>query len=215
MTALALSRIHFPVTTLGPGSRVGVWFQGCSIRCPGCVSMDTWDPSRGLTTVEAVLNAMAAFAADADGLTVSGGEPFDQPEALHALLRGWGTLNGGDVLVYSGRPLEELEVRIAELDGLVDAVIADRFEHGAPGTLALRGSDNQRLVTPTARGAGLFRPYDRPRNPGERAFDVMFDDASGEVFLAGIPSPGDMSRLADILGAAGHSVATTQDRRAP
>ena len=30
--------IHFPVETLGPGRRVGVWLQGCSIRCVGCIS---------------------------------------------------------------------------------------------------------------------------------------------------------------------------------
>ena len=41
MTMLALSRMHFPVTTLGPGNRIGIWVQGCTIRCPGCVSADT------------------------------------------------------------------------------------------------------------------------------------------------------------------------------
>ncbi len=43
---LSLSRVHFPVTTLGPGRRLGIWFQGCSIRCPGCISADTWGPGR-------------------------------------------------------------------------------------------------------------------------------------------------------------------------
>lgn len=40
---MILSRLHFPVTTLGPGRRIGVWFQGCSIRCAGCISRDTWE----------------------------------------------------------------------------------------------------------------------------------------------------------------------------
>ncbi|WP_461325238.1 4Fe-4S cluster-binding domain-containing protein [Bradyrhizobium diazoefficiens] len=44
---ISVSRIHFPVTTLGPGRRLGIWFQGCSIRCPGCISMDTWMEGAG------------------------------------------------------------------------------------------------------------------------------------------------------------------------
>ncbi|HAU1321526.1 TPA: radical SAM protein, partial [Legionella pneumophila] len=42
-----ISRVHFPVTTLGPGHRIGIWFQGCSIRCPGCISTDTWNINKG------------------------------------------------------------------------------------------------------------------------------------------------------------------------
>ena len=44
--SVSISRLHFPVTTLGPGHRIGIWFQGCSIRCEGCLSMDTWAPGR-------------------------------------------------------------------------------------------------------------------------------------------------------------------------
>ena len=87
MTAsIALSRIHFPVTTLGPGRRIGIWFQGCSIRCPGCISMDTWAPGRGITTIDEVVSAIAQWIPTADGITISGGEPFDQPVALIELL---------------------------------------------------------------------------------------------------------------------------------
>ncbi len=126
MTALALSRIHFPITTLGPGQRVGVWFQGCSIRCPGCVSMDTWAVGKGMTTVAEVLDALAPAVSLADGLTVSGGEPFEQPEALATLLRGWHQIGGGNVLVYSGRAFEDLKPELSKLGGLIDAIIADR-----------------------------------------------------------------------------------------
>ena len=43
---LQLNKAHFPVTALGPGRRIGIWVQGCSIQCPGCVSLDTWKPDR-------------------------------------------------------------------------------------------------------------------------------------------------------------------------
>lgn len=213
MTPLALSRIHFPVTTLGPGRRVGVWFQGCSIRCPGCVSMDTWAAGKGMTTVADVLRVLAPVVPVADGLTVSGGEPFEQPKALAALLRGWRSLGGGDVLTYSGRALEDLAPMLSELDGLVDAVIADPFVRGLPQTLALRGSDNQRLITLTARGAERFSAYEALFDTEERALDVLFDDDTGDAFLVGIPRPGDMAKLAAALRAAGHSAVTTEDVR--
>src|SRR5260370_30553154 len=102
MTAsIALSRIHFPVTTLGPGRRIGIWFQGCSIRCPGCISMDTWAQDRGITTIDEVINAIAQWIPAADGITISGGEPFDQPVALIELLNKLRLLSAADVLAFT------------------------------------------------------------------------------------------------------------------
>lgn len=213
MTPIALSRVHYPVTTLGPGRRLAVWFQGCSIRCPGCVSMDTWAPQPADATVEQLLAGSSAVR-EADGLTVTGGEPFDQPEALLALLRGWRGLNGGDVLVFSGHLLEALAPRLPTFEGLVDCLVADPFRASAGQTLALRGSDNQRLVCLTTLGRDRFARFERPLAAGDRALDVLFDDATGEVFMAGIPRPGDMRRLAAVLGAHGHRAAVTEDGRA-
>ena len=212
--ALSLSRIHFPVTTLGPGRRVAVWFQGCSVRCVGCVSLDTWAVGRGATTVERAFEAIAPFLAEADGLTVSGGEPFDQPEALAALLRAWRSGHRGDVLVYSGHPLEALEPALSAMRGLVDAVMADPYLVDRPQTLALRGSDNQRLRILTPLGRERLAPCDRPLTEDDRTLDVTFDDTTGEVLMAGIPRHGDMGRLAAVLAAAGHAAVTTDDVRA-
>lgn len=213
MTPVALSRVHHPVTTLGPGRRLAVWFQGCSIRCPGCVSMDTWVSRPGNATVEALLAGAALTVREADGLTVTGGEPFDQPEALLALLRGWRDLGGGDVLVFSGHPLEGLVPRLGAFAGLIDCLVADPFQASAGQTLALRGSDNQRLVCLTELGRGRFAQLERRLTPADRALDVLFDDETSEVFMAGIPRPGDMRRLAAALGEQGHLAVVTEDAR--
>lgn len=214
MTQLALSRQHFPVTSLGPGRRIGVWFQGCSIRCPGCVSLDTWASRAPNTSVAALLDAMQAVGNDADGLTVSGGEPFDQPEALHALLHGWRTRFRGDVLVYSGYALEALRPRLSELSGLIDALITDPLRLNIPQTLPLRGSDNQRLHLFTEAGKRAFEAYDTPQPDAPPTLDVMVDAEEGTVYLAGIPRRGDMTRLAGLLATAGHQLATTEDKSA-
>lgn len=47
---IAINKIHFPVSTLGFGQRLGIWFQGCSIRCPGCISRDTWEGGESYLT---------------------------------------------------------------------------------------------------------------------------------------------------------------------
>ncbi len=212
MTAIDLSRIHFPVTTLGPGRRVGVWFQGCSIRCPGCLSLDTWAPRRGTTTVAAVLDAIVPHLLEAEALTVSGGEPFDQPEALRALLEGWRAAHSGDVLVYSGHAFEALRPTLAAIDGLVDAIVSDPYDRSGGDGLALRGSDNQRLVPLTALGRRRFGALVAAA-AGERTLDVAFDEDCGAAFLAGIPRRGDLERLRALLAAAGHAASTTQDPR--
>lgn len=201
---IRISRLHFPVTTLGPGRRIGIWFQGCSIRCPGCISMDTWAQAGGETTVDAVLAQLAAWLPQADGFTVSGGEPFDQPEALLALLRGLRRLSAGDILVYSGHAAERLADTLADADGLIDALISDPFDLAAPQTQALRGSDNQRLHCLTPLGRQRFAALPA----GAKALDVMFDD-DGSVWLAGIPSRGDFQRLRELLTGQGHYVRTS------
>jgi anaerobic ribonucleoside-triphosphate reductase activating protein len=208
MTAIAVSRIHYPVTTLGPGRRLGVWTQGCSIRCPGCVSADTWAFDRGVTTVDGLVAAVGPWLAEAEGITVSGGEPFDQPEALFALLRAFRARTSVDVLVFSGHPIEAIAPWITAMDGFIDAVIADPYLESASQTLPLRGSDNQRLHLITDLGRRRFSTFEQPSIP-ERRFDVMFD-ADGQVFLAGIPARGDLARLRAALGAAGHAAWISQ-----
>lgn len=205
---IALSRLHFPVTTLGPGRRIGIWFQGCSIRCSGCVSADTWATDRALTTVDQVLLAIAGWLEQADGITISGGEPFDQPEALDNLLDLMPLTQAQDVLVYSGHPFEHIQHHHAVRDGRVDALISDPYQFESPQTLPLRGSDNQRLHLLTERGRQRFGSFNHPISADKRSLDVMFDD-DGTVWLAGIPRPGDMDRLRAVLGSHGHEIRTT------
>jgi anaerobic ribonucleoside-triphosphate reductase activating protein len=131
MTQIAVSRLHFPITTLGPGRRIGVWFQGCSIRCAGCISADTWPSGHGLTTVDAVLQALASWVPAAEGITISGGEPFDQPEALRELLTALRSETETDIFVYSGYPFESLRDWLASTPGLIDALMTDPYDERA------------------------------------------------------------------------------------
>ena len=184
-TEIAISRIHFPVTRLGPGRRVGIWVQGCSIRCPGCISVDTWAQGRGRIRVSEVLDTIAPWISIADGFTISGGEPFDQSGALTSLLVGIRKRSAADILVFTGYSLEEIGTQLSSMEGLIDALIADPFDETAPQTLALRGSDNQRLVRSRHWAVNVCR-IRTAADMREQTVDLMFD-TNGEVWLVGIP----------------------------
>ncbi|CAI3805022.1 hypothetical protein GLGCALEP_03634 [Pseudomonas sp. MM221] len=182
---LSLSRVHFPVTTLGPGRRLGIWFQGCSIRCPGCISADTWGPGKRRVGIAQLLAQLTPWLAEAEGITLSGGEPFDQFPALLALLQGLRQSSPLDILVYSGYSLEHLQPQLQQAEGLIDALISDPFDQRSEQSLALRGSDNQRLNLLTSLGRERLASYQRPMQPADQALDLMFDE-NGSVWMAGI-----------------------------
>ncbi|WP_322048085.1 4Fe-4S single cluster domain-containing protein [Paraburkholderia sp. J67] len=208
---IRISRLHFPVTSLGPGKRIGIWFQGCSIRCPGCISADTWANTGGETTVQMVMEQLVNWLPHAEGVTISGGEPFEQPDALSALLSALRSRWRGDILVYSGHAFEALTDTLAGMDGLIDALITDPFEIQTPHTRPLRGSDNQRLHLLTEAGQARFGVYERGLVESDKSLDVMFDE-DGSVWFAGIPNRNDFQRLRDLLIDQGHEVRISADK---
>jgi anaerobic ribonucleoside-triphosphate reductase activating protein len=207
--ALGLSRLHFPVTTLGPGRRVGIWVQGCSIRCPGCISADTWRAADAGLEVNQIVERISPWLDACDGVTVSGGEPFDQPGGLALLLRAIHQHRDTNVLVYTGHPVERIEQHLRAMAPMIDALVSDPFDIAQPQTKALRGSDNQRLHFLTERGRALFSPYERALTVDDRQLHVMLD-AQGTAWIAGIPARGDLARLQAILQAQGHTSFTSE-----
>jgi anaerobic ribonucleoside-triphosphate reductase activating protein len=200
---LKINKLHFPVTTLGYGHRVGIWTQGCSIRCPGCISRDTWESdSSSEIQIEGLLRAVGPWLKLADGVTISGGEPFDQPEALAAFLKLMRKVFSGDILAYSGYPHQRLFADYAETLKFVDVLISEPFDSAAGQTLALRGSDNQRifLLTDLAR-ARYPSNLDRQLWGDERRLDVVV--TGNEVWMAGIPRIGDLARFREQLARRG------------
>ena len=107
MTPIRVAKVHVPVTALGPGRRVGIWLQGCSIGCRECVSQDTWPVAGVATSVHALLSeVVTALRSDVTltGVTISGGEPLEQADAVAELCAGLRSSGATDVdiLLYTG-----------------------------------------------------------------------------------------------------------------
>jgi anaerobic ribonucleoside-triphosphate reductase activating protein len=171
--------------------------------------VDTWPSGRGITTIDHVLTALTPWLAEAEGVTISGGEPFDQPDALCELLVGLRALTCVTIFVYSGYPFEKLAPWLREHPHLIDALMSDPYDASVPQTLALRGSDNQRLHLLTAHGASALASFERLATTTDRKLDAMFD-ADGSVWFAGIPARGDLARLRAVLVAMGHDASVSE-----
>jgi anaerobic ribonucleoside-triphosphate reductase activating protein len=210
---LYVDRISSPVTNLGPGRRIGLWVQGCTIGCPGCISRNLLvRRERSRMPVRRVADRIVALSPRHDGLTVSGGEPFEQPEALTELLSCVKTATKLDILVYTGYSLEALQVgsrSVRSLLGLIDVLIDGPFRLELPNRKLWRGSDNQRmhLLTPRARKYAMYREavYDGAR---ELQFEVTDE---GMLRVVGIPERGFRREFPEIARRFGISVSKTED----
>ena len=152
----------------GPGMRYVVFVQGCPHHCPGCHNPQTHDPAGGREVAPASLFP-ALDDPLLDGLTLSGGEPMEQPEPCTVLARE-AKRRGLNVWVYTGYTYEYLTneadpARMALLqsaDVLVDGpfLLAERSLD-----VPWRGSRNQRLLDlPRSLAEGKAVCWEAPKN---------------------------------------------------
>lgn len=134
----------------GVGLRFVCFVQGCPHHCPGCHNPDSHDPSGGTEmTVDEIAKQMLSNPLT-DGLTLSGGEPFEQAEDCMVIARAAHD-HGLNVWCYTGYTLEHLrehgtleqKLLLDEVDVLVDGRYMEEKRSLA---LEWRGSSNQRVI---------------------------------------------------------------------
>jgi anaerobic ribonucleoside-triphosphate reductase activating protein len=134
----------------GPGIRAVVFFQGCRHHCPGCHNPETWDEHAGtVMDTEEVWHNLAVTPL-ISGITLSGGEPFLQPDAALELIR-QARSERMDIWVYSGFTFEQLrdhrDPKVRALLQASDVLVDGPFRQEEKRLdLPFRGSANQRLV---------------------------------------------------------------------
>lgn len=135
------------IRTLGPGLRLCIWVNGCSRGCPGCVSKRLQEADEG-TEVDIYEYFSRYNLERIDGVTVSGGEPFEQPEELRKLVDYFTKRGIEDILVYTGYTLSELCAKknrdidsvLEKISVLIDGPYILERDSGRGN---LTGSDNQ------------------------------------------------------------------------
>lgn len=142
------SKLTYDSIVDGPGIRMVLWTQGCPHHCPGCHNPQTHDTQGGVEEETSVVIQAIHDAHLQTGLTLSGGEPFDQPAALLDIVKE-AKKDGLSIWAYSGYLFEELmkdsarRMLLEEIDILVDG----RFmEDQKDYRLRFKGSKNQRII---------------------------------------------------------------------
>jgi len=115
-----------------------VWVQGCTLACLGCFNPGTHPPgggagggAGGAVAVDDLFARIAALGA-VEGLTVSGGEPLQQPGPLAALLRRVKAETALSVLVFTGYTWSEARRRASGVLPYIDVLLAGRYRPGVP-----------------------------------------------------------------------------------
>lgn len=185
---LQIGMLCASTTALGPGRRFVIWLQGCKRRCYGCASPE-FQPLDGGTriSVDQLLDKIVE-STDIDGLTVSGGEPMLQKEALSSLLHKVREMRPDlSVILFTGYLLEDFQSDVSKdvLD-CIDLLIDGEYYHEQNDDMGLRGSANQRLHFLTSR----LTSHKEELETGKRKYDMHLH-GDNEIWTIGIaPSRG-------------------------
>lgn len=136
----------------GPGIRYVVFSQGCRHNCRGCHNPHTHSFEGGsIIEVDNIISEMKRNPL-LDGITLSGGEPFEQAESFAQLAKK-ARANGYNVMTYTGYSYEDIlkykheRAGWDELFENSDVIVDGRYEENKRNLmLSYRGSENQRII---------------------------------------------------------------------
>ena len=133
----------------GPGIRTTIFVTGCSLNCTNCFNKDYQNPIFGNKWTEKEDKLVIRYLSDPNvsGLTILGGEPFENADGLIRLLKKIKT--DKSIWIYSGYNYEYLikNDKALKLLGLVDVLVDGPFiESMKDLNLYFRGSKNQRII---------------------------------------------------------------------
>lgn len=97
----------------GPGIRTVLFMQGCDLHCKGCQNKSTWNINKGIEIdIDDLVNELNKKVFNKK-ITISGGEPLMQKEALIELINKLSNL-GFDIALYTGHQKEDVPIILIE-----------------------------------------------------------------------------------------------------
>ena len=122
----------------GIGYRTVLFLQGCDLHCSGCHNQETWDITKGsCLTVAELADALRKKCINKE-LTISGGEPLMQANAVYELIT---LLSDFDICLYTGHDISEVPQKL--LDKIHYLKYGPYVEKLKTTTMPFIGSSNQ------------------------------------------------------------------------
>jgi anaerobic ribonucleoside-triphosphate reductase activating protein len=136
----------------GPGKRLLLFCQGCSLHCKGCVNKHLWDFKSGN---EISVEEIISLCDNVDGITLHGGEPLDQYASVVRLVECLKN-NGKTVILFTGYMYKELNKIQKKIWRESDIVVSGRYEQDKRNIyLQFRVSTNQKVYI----HKGIYKGY--------------------------------------------------------
>ena len=130
--------------TNGPGIRMVIFSQGCKHHCKECHNPHTWDLGKGYEIEIDELEQIIKRNKLISGVTLSGGDPFEQEDSFYVLCRRLKRL-GLNIWCYTGYTFEK--IKDSKLLGAIDVLVDGKFEKdNTLNAKKFTGSTNQRII---------------------------------------------------------------------
>lgn len=182
---MLVERIVSGVTTLGPGKRIAIWVNGCNRACPGCISprLQKFDESTECNIIDILGNYDLV---NIDGITISGGEPFEQIDDLYDLVCFLNEKNIEDILIYSGYTYSDLLAMnsykvtsiLEKISVLIDGPYLQELNYNDDN---LKGSKNQNIIILNKKYEEDYKTYNKNKR------DMQVFELGNKIVGVGIP----------------------------
>ena len=168
----------------GPGKLISIHFQGCALNCPGCYNpeMQVNIPYHLLYVSEIleICNDLLNEDESIEGVSLLGGEPLDQPDAVLMIAREIKP-TGRNVLLFTGYEKSELKKyhAWAEIEQFLDCAITGRFSQDLVTKTGYPSSSNQEVTAYNSRYSSI--------NSAERFTTVIMRESDMSAIITGYP----------------------------
>ena len=195
-----LNKILFPIYNLGDGKRMGIWVQGCSLGCENCLNRTLWNKRGGKSiSIVDLFNWVVLQQSNFDGITISGGEPFQQYEQLMAFLYLIKMKTTLTVQCFTGYTLSELQELFPDKIFMkyIDILVDGRYIQEQHENTNLKGSKNQRIYK-FINGV----PFEHDVLETSTKWSININD-QGQIHMAGIPKKNELKEICSQLARIG------------